>query len=276
MSNIYCVGFPRTATTFLYDNLDFDSSIDAPFYKERQILFHEQQRLLNSRVADFTPYVIYFSELSEKINSDDVVIICIRDYVDRAESMYFQILQKYGDHHSLDKILSVEKVLLDKIFSNEKLDNDDLAFVVDYGILSGSCYKYWVDRFTENLQSENILVCDFADVINRRYQLQNRFYDVCGLKFKKNMVDNSNYRSFARSRFISYILYGKNPFMRRSISVLSKPIPSVVKRNLFRYMAIYNKKRMPKADSIVKKSINEFCDCNGYSDELKRQNILSL
>jgi len=225
------IGFPRCGTTFLYDSLNAPNGVPKPFYKEQICSLFEP---LPAECIDFTPFNIYMDIGWDLTEAN--VIICVRDPIERALSVYYHAEQKGILDDRMD-LFRKDQQIVEKIIQGDTISESECLWVKDFGLMSGSIYEYWINRFKGNHNPANLLIVDFQTVIRQRQELK-KSLSVLGLTISEKPTRNANFRSTARSRFVSDLVFKSFP----GRSYLKAILPQVFRRNLLRAIAIANKK----------------------------------
>lgn len=217
MKYLFVIGAQKAGTTYLYQLLKQHSSICVARFKE--LHFFQADREYRKGIenfkrkfditekteylADFTPSYIVETGTLEKIKAmfgdDAVIIVMLRDPIERAFSQYRMECSKRNEKRSFNELIKEE-------LANEK----KLRSFTGRGL-----YSEQLDRVFSLFKKENIQIIGFEDITTRTYETLERIYnflnidhEVINIEVEQNTTPDSRPRGIAG-------LYYRVPFAFR-------------------------------------------------------------
>ena len=253
LPNFFILGAAKAGTTTLYNYLNSHLEIYLSEVKEPQFFCHEDlykkgiQYYLDRFFAgsrayalrgDTSPQYLYYEIVAQRIarelhGVDPKFIVILRDPVQRAYSLYWNMVYEGIETLSFEEAIKAEK-------SRSKSSKSECACAIDYQYVDSGMYARQIRNYYKYFDQEQFLILFFEDLKSNPSQTIREIFRFLGANEDTDIQVGvtSNLAGMPRSRFVHNILR-QTTLIKKTLGRL---LPDRVKYMLVTKLLSLNKK----------------------------------
>ena len=274
MPNFFILGTTKAGTTSLYQYLSKHPDIYLSETKEPQFFCNEQlyKKGLNYYLdtffkgseqflarGDATPHYLYYEKVARRLaevlpRKNQRFIVILRDPVERAYSLYWNMVSEGLEHLSFEDALTAEKVR-----SEDPILGQSCSISCQY-IDSGK-YAYQIRNYLKYFDIEQFMFLFLEDLQSDRDMVLQKLYRFLGVRSDIRIRDDTmfNKASLPRSRVIHNLIRKPN-YLKR---LLGRLLPQRLKYRITAKVLDLNKRPVkypPMDPTLADRMRHEFQD----------------
>lgn len=261
LPNFFILGAAKAGTTTLYNLLILHPEIYLSEVKEPQFFCHEDlykkgMQYYLSRFfvgsepyilrGEATPHYLYYEKVAQRISkelhgTDPKFIVILRDPVQRAYSLYWNMVYEGIETLSFEEAIKAEK-------SRSESSEAEYACAIDYQYVDSGMYARQIRNYYKYFDPEQFMILFFEDLKSNPSQIVREIFHFLGVKEETDIQVGvtHNTAGIPRWRIIHDLLRQPNPVKK----ALGRLVPDRVKYMLVTKLLNLNKKsfRYPPID----------------------------